>query len=1012
MKKIQATNTLPSVRWKRILISSTLATAVVTLGTVALRDLLSPQAVHARDQNNNSKYSLSELRIFNRVVLLIKEQYVEPERIKPREMLSAILKVVEVEIPEVLIEEEGDLINVAVGADKKQFDIKGLHELYELSFKLRDIFRFIEARASPSVDLQNVEYAAINGMLSELDPHSNLLEPKFSQEMKLSTRGEFGGLGIVISVRDGALTVISPIDETPASRAGILAQDQIVKIADESTVNMAIDEAVERLRGKPGTPVTISVLRKGWDEPKVFTIVRDIIKVESVTHQLLDDGTGYVKVKQFQGKTAEDVRGAIEKMKKQKGGDLKGLILDLRNNPGGLLDQAIELSDLFLRDGTIVITQEGGRSGERQEVPATSRDTNYDMPIVVLVNGGSASASEIVSGALRNRNRALVVGEQTFGKGSVQQLYDFPDSSALKLTVGQYLTPGNESIQSVGIAPDVALQEVTIDGKENINIFPDERTKEGDLSQHLKNDKVVVRTSSFDLPFLGEKLDDAELERRANTNKFVSDFSIQFAQKVLSKSQISRRDDMLRVAGSIVSEIRGTEETKISEALRALNIDWSSSGTPTNVGAAQPVAISVVKAEPTKAGDTLTVTLQVQNKGTAPLWRVRGISQATVPLFADREFLFGKLMPGQSQQWTVTTKIPKGVDNRLDVMRVDMTDAAGSKLGTIDVPIQLIGQQHPRFSYAMFVDDTANGNGDGLLQVGESVELVLSIRNSGTVASEEPTVLLKNLGGAEIFIDKGRQKLEALKADASMVARLAFKVQSTADVAQLRLQIFDGVSGDSLVEKIRLPIRAAGGSIQKGSGVVEVKPNTASILAAADTGAGVIARANAGAKLTSLGSVGPYTRVQVGNSLFGFVPTADVAPSSGAPSVQPSGQPKGLSLVYGRDPPRITFPQVATTGIITTDGDTFNLQVNIDDDGAILDTYIFSNENKVYFESLKTTGATKKALQVPLKLEPGINVVTAIAREDDDFAQNESVIIFSKKGDPLAKKKHGSHDGE
>ena len=430
-------------------------------------------SVQARPGETPKDYSLSSLRILNRVVLLVKEHYVEPERIKARDMLMSALEAVEKKVPEVLVDNpKGDRIRIQVGKEERYFLLEDMRSLWELSFRLREVFRFLETRVSADVDKRDIEYAAVNGMLSKLDPHSILMEPRVSQEMKLSTRGEFGGLGIVISIRDGYLTVISPIDGTPASRAGIKAQDRIVKIGEDSTINMALDEAVDRLRGKPGTKVIITILRKGEKTPRPVTITRAIIKVDSVTHKLLPDKTGYIKIKAFQGKTANDVQNALDTMVKEAKGKFKGVILDLRNNPGGLLDQAVAVSNVFL-DGGIVVATQGARAHDRKEEYARRGKDKLKYPVVVLVNGGSASASEIVAGALKNQNRALVIGEQTFGKGSVQMLYDFPDTSALKLTIAHYLTPGDISIQSVGITPDLALEPMNVEKKEVLNLFPD-----------------------------------------------------------------------------------------------------------------------------------------------------------------------------------------------------------------------------------------------------------------------------------------------------------------------------------------------------------------------------------------------------------------------------------------------------------------------------------------------------------------------------------------------------------
>lgn len=333
--------------------------SAATLGGAALDSAPTPVAT--------SSYNLSAHQTLSRVIILLKENYVEPERIKPYDMFIAALDYIQKTIPEVIVDdsEAPRRIKVAVMNNEHVFDLErlgGLDQLWEVTLALRDIFRFIQTYITDPEQRHDIEYAAINGMLSTLDPHSVLLKPESFNEMRLSTRGEFGGLGIVISIRDGGLTVVSPIEDTPAARAGIKAQDQIVKIGEESTVNMGLEEAVERLRGKPGSKINIWVKRKKWTEAKRFVLTRAVIKIQSVASRLLDRGVGYVRIKNFQANTFDDLHAHLEGLRKKNKGELKGLVLDLRNNPGGLLDQAILVSDRFIDRGPLVITVgEGNR---------------------------------------------------------------------------------------------------------------------------------------------------------------------------------------------------------------------------------------------------------------------------------------------------------------------------------------------------------------------------------------------------------------------------------------------------------------------------------------------------------------------------------------------------------------------------------------------------------------------------------------------------------------------------
>lgn len=959
---------------------------------------------------------LSELRVFNKVVLLVKEQYVEPSRIQPREMLRAALDAVEKNVPEVLVEDVDDTtvrvaIGTAAGMEERLFDIHDVTSLWDVSFRLNAIFRFLEPRIGTDVDKKDVEYAAINGMLAKLDPHSVLLEPRYSQEMKLSTKGEFGGLGIVISIRDGGLTVISPIDGTPADKAGVKAQDKIVKIGEESTVNMGLDEAVDRLRGKPNTPVVIWVMRKGWEEPRRFEMIRAVIRVESVSAERVGD-LAYVKLKQFQGHTAEDVYAGIEKARSKSTAPLKGVILDLRNNPGGLLDQSIEVGNLFLKDGVIVVTQEGQAKDGRREVMARARNHKVDLPVVALVNGGSASASEIVAGALKNRGRGLIVGDQTFGKGSVQQLYDFPDTSSLKLTIGQYLTPGDESIQSVGITPDVQLTAIRASDKETLNVLADEHTREEDLDRHLDDARTRTSKPVYELAYLAEEVEQAEAERRDASSAFVEDFEITLARKILEAVPASTplssvgRDALLRTAKGVLAETAATEEKRVDGALQKLGVDWSR-----GPQAAGTVAVSVVDNAPITAGGTWTLTLEAKNTGTAPLHRVRGNTRATLGYLSDREFLFGRIGPGESKRFSIEVKVPKELQARRDLIRVAVADDHRA-LGTVDVPVAITGIDRPRFSYGLFIDDgvgkDTTGNGDGKLQIGESVALVVGIKNSGQGAAAEPTALLKNLGGAEVFIDVGRQRLDALAPGSSGVARFLFKVVAPLDApppekVELRLHVFDNALGDYLVEKLSLPLKAAPGPTSKARGVVEASAPV-TILAAADAAAPIVARASAGSRLEQVGEANGFVRVRLGSDVYGYVPSSGVSPSKGKPMT--TGDATGLSLVYGRDPPMIRFQDAGGARILdaVVDGDRYDLVAKISDDGRVNDAYVFVGDQKVFYQRLDSRGPTDVTLRRGVKLQPGVNVITVVAREDDEFAQREVLTVFSRAGDPFAKK--------
>ncbi len=942
-------------------------------------------------------YDLGSLSILNRAVIHIKENYVDPARVNERKMLGAAMEEVQRAVAELLVEVERDgegvphALTVRIDDQSRRFDLTDVGNLWKMSFKFKDIFRFVEDNLRHHTRLRDIEYAAINGMLSTLDPHSVLLRPEDYREMKLSTRGKFGGLGIVISIRDGQLTIVNPIEDTPASRAGLRAGDRITQIGQDSTVNMALSDAVDLLRGAPDTEAVIWVMRDGWKKARKYALTRADIKVKSVASKMLPDKIGLVRLRNFQNTTFDELEAAMRRLNRKARGGMKGLIIDLRGNPGGLLDQAIKIADLFIRSGPLVTTV---GFGDRMREPkmATRAGTEADLPLIVLTDAQSASASEIVAGALKNHHRALIVGKRTFGKGSVQIIYDNKDDSALKLTIAQYLTPGDVSIQSVGITPDLETRTVVITD-EGTDLFESEDEQGGEVSlpEHLEHAQAEVSKAAKPRLSL-EYLRDEALQQRIedNPNDLIADFEIDLAHDLLVATREANADGMLADIGGAVDRVRTDEQARIAEALNRRGVDWRPSAATAPTG--RPVAEVEVRAEPgdaIAAGQTLTLTATVRNTGDAPFDRLHAITASENPLLAGHELIFGHVPPGESRTWSVPVELPKSALTRRDAVKFVFADARETRVTEASVKVGITQLPRPRFAAHWQVDDRAKGNGDGLLQLGEEAELVVRTRNLGPGASYTVLGTLRNdetddLRG--IYIRRGRVESEGLAPGDATEMRMGFKVKAEkAGEIPVQVGIYDTEIRESTTEKASLVV------VDRGETVTAVEARLAPKLGA-DVELRGMPRADAPIVARSAGHAaadgrfGDWYRVPTGSG-FGWVAAEAVTPLTADAAPAGSG---AVTVVEPNGPPVIELADSAPE----TRARAMTLAGAVSGPRAVQDLLIYVNDRKVYFQSNagpKLGDDFRFKAEVPL--EEGVNRITVVAREDEDYASRRTLII-------------------
>jgi len=982
------------------------------------------------------KHNLAALRVVNRTLLRVRESYVEPTRIEPKKMLYAALDSVQFNIPEVMVESHPTRDEIAVVVNDKQatFSTREVDSPWSLAKSLKSIFRFIESNMNPGADLAQVEYAAVNGMLSTLDPHSVLLDPEMAREMEVNTGGHFGGLGIVIGMRKRKLTVIRPMRGTPALQAGIKANDHIVRINDEVTENLTLNEAVERMRGRKGTPVTLWVERKG-KAPMRFDLVRDEIRVPSVQSRLLGRHAGYIRLDQFAGRSTDEVRDAIATLRKQ---GAKSWVLDLRWNPGGLLEQAIQITDLFVDQGTIVTTV----GGNEREPRRAERDPNdvINAPLVVLVNGGSASASEIVAGALKNLDRALIIGTTTFGKGSVQILYDNDDGSKLKLTIAQYLTPGDLSIQSLGIVPDIELSRMYVpaknDGPESVvRLLPPVRSfREKDLKSHLDSTyakegprpehtlsyvyEPPARPAGEDAPEPAEPDETppagpgseeeepiAPEDEAPPEDQFVMDFEIALARDLLAEAGAATRKQMIKKVGKVLAVRRTQELKKLVDKLAALGVDWS----------APPAAQTGDKPEDKpgdnndkttlagsfrldgnsrniKAGQVVKLVGSVQNTGAVPAYRVHTRVKADDELFDEMELVFGKIDPGKSKSWTTYIKVPDEAIDRLDHLDFDVRDARGATTRVAPMALRLVAAERPVFAYShQLLDD---GNGDGMVQEGEKYRLRLMVKNIGKGAARDTAAVLRNASGTDLLLKKTRFEIGELGPGDSRAVEFSFNSAPSVSAKEVvvELTVYDSVLRESVSEKLHYPLRKSSSGVAQEAGAAQVSAKGARVFEGASAESAVIANAPRGAVFRVTGKLGDWLRVEQEGGRPGFVQAGDVERSERAPRLA------GLTQAWQVTPPTLSI-DVPSYEVAHP---TFKLKGKAVDDTHVEDVYVFvSNRDakvdnrKVFYRSNRGGSKGSQMSFAPdIPLWPGSNLVTVIARENDDVKSAYNMFLY------------------
>jgi len=1002
-------------------------------------------------------YHLSAMGLTYRVLDKIRTRYVNPARIVPRKMLVEALNYIQRQVPEIMVRRKGSTVEVQVDDQSQTFDTSHVTSPWSLTKTMGRIFGFIERHIHKTTDPKKVEFAAIDGFLSTLDPHTVLMRQDFFREMAVDTAGQFGGLGIEISICDGLLTVRRPIRDTPAWRtqmkygrriyrirpadqpayvfkkgkhwthrrtapnaAGLRVTgrdqvvqlrpgDHIVRIEDESTINMTLSQSVRRLRGKPRTDVLIWILRKGWRRPRPFLIRRAVIHVPSVRERMLAGNIGYVRIYKFQATTAQELRKALVRLGLHK---LKGLIIDLRDNHGGLLDQAARVVNTFVQSGTILTTVSADRPDAREIRARPFAALLPKLPLALLVNQESASAAEIVAAGLKQLNRAVVVGRNTFGKGSVQIIFPTPYKTGLKLTVSQWRAPGNMSVQRTGLVPDVKTLPVDIRSGKPFSFYATGRRyrKEGDLKSPLASHPTNVQVRPFEtIYFLKRPIppfarsypchfcgQPKNMEMPADPSVFYENFQIDMTRRLLAQAGRPRRLATLAAAQSFFNQVRKHQDAAIVAKFKTQGVDWSSA--PKHLHRSKPRHLRVTLTAPHQgrvvAGDPLIITANARNDGTVPLYRVRGILKSSNPFLAGREFFFGRIPAGQSRTARVKIDTPRGLTTQKDWLKIKAFPETTSKTSRIFVTIS--ARPAPRFSYSYHIVEGPSSNHDGLVQVGENLRIQLDIKNGGKGAARQAYAALSNESAGALFVKRGRVSLSGLRPGQVVQAAFLLKAQRVPahqKLARVRIRVYDCETGRYVSDELALKVWPTNSSVgRKRAVATALGKNGVAIFVCPDKQCPAIARITTGEHLQVNGAFQGWIRTRVG-AQWGFVPKNRVRMTRTGTVRRPK-----LEMINRVLPPTVS---VANPVMIVKTRQV-HLRGQARDTMGVEDLFIrVSNskakvyERKVFYASNhRAHDRSSLSFSAEVPVWPGKNVVEIVARQSDRVMETKTMVIL------------------
>ncbi len=953
--------------------------------SIVLFALVLNASLFERLLSTSREYSISQGEVTVYTLRAVKTRYLDKTRFDAADLLRASLDALQSRLSETLInyDEKGKKVDVQIYNLHFSTPVRRMRDLYDIAYVLRGVYNLIEKnyKPEPPLEMNDIEYIAVNGILKKLDPHSYIFTPKEFEEFTSSTEGSFGGLGIVISTNEnGELVIVSPMNGTPAMEAGVEAGDIIVQIDDESAVNMSLSKAVERMRGEPGTSITLRIRREGVPDLMKFEIVRAIIKIESVITAMPEPGIGYVKLTGFMENTYPTLLKELEELKKK---DMKGLVLDMRNNTGGLLSQAIKISNIFLDKGVIVATV---GEGETEVKNASKRDSDLlDIPILVLINEGTASAAEIVTAALKKNGRATVLGRKSFGKGSVQNLFRIPGGGGLKLTVAQYLTPGNISIQSVGITPDIELLPGYV-SEDRIQIFTtdDDIMKEEDLLGHIVSKYIPEKPSqpSISIRYYKPYKDIEELRKERRTQRegvFRSDEEIEIAINMFKK-YFDKENSFVEIA----SEIRSKEWDIIAGKLENIGIPWKRAMSLRELNP-EKLSVKLVSDSQIVGGEESKLVFKAEYDGEEEVENLIGLFDTRIPFLQRIEIPFGTFTG--SVERSVKVKLPESMPWRKEDVNVKISSGRADNIIKVEkIPIETIPAKKPSVVFSMLSIDSG-GRVNGVVEPGENITLSVRMKNVGEGTLIDGRAMLINTNiSKEVFIVDGTHTV-VLEPGEEKTVDFKFKLSDfdikEEEYVNIAVSLYDYKTRYSAGFTVPLSPPVETCVFRKKAGDYKISKGTR--LFSSIKKEAVHASVSRGGTVKVNGFCGGSYRLVNGM----WADKKDLLP------VKPKLKRAKFDFKYAIAMPEIKFDRSPLTV------ETNNLEIDFKVSPDVRDVFVFQNNRKIFYKRIVDSKSDGKKFSVPLTFDKRTNRITIMVKGFDRERTSVSrKFIIYPEGEP------------